>query len=180
MGAKTTLLRTIVSWPLQQVAAWLDGLAIGEPVEGEYFNWELLASTAAARAHEERSLSWAQIALMVYGVLAERASTRESHSLMLSAMNLRASMICEFGSREGDDVLDPEIIVRWFQRIATMSIEEAASASSEDLGTLPTETLRKLRDIKNALNVVALISDTGVVRTYPALENWLQLRPGLP
>ena len=99
---------------------------------------------------------------------------------MLSAMNLRASMICEFGSREGDDVLDPEIIVAWFQRVATMSIEEAARASSEDLHTLPIETLRKLRDIKNALNVVSLISGTGVMRKHRELESWFQLRPRLP
>ncbi|MDC0709221.1 hypothetical protein POL68_12180 [Stigmatella sp. ncwal1] len=176
----TTLLQTVLSWPLQQAAAWLDGLAIGEPVEGEYFNWELLAFTAAARAHEERSLLWARIALRVYGVLAERASARERHSFMLSAMNLRASMICEFGAREGDDVLDPESIVAWFQRFATMSIEEAARVSSEDLRTLPMEMLRKLRDIKNALNVVALLSETGVVQKHPELESWLQLRPRLP
>jgi hypothetical protein len=180
MGTKTTLLQTVLSWPLQQVAAWLDGRAIGEPVEGEYFNWELFAFTAAARAHEERSLLSARIALVVYGVLAERASSRESHSLMLSAMNLRASMIREFGSREGDDVLDSEIIVAWFQRIATMSIEDAAKASAVDLRTLPMEMLRKLRDIKNALNVVALVSEMGGVQKHPELESWLQLRTRLP
>jgi hypothetical protein len=180
MGTKTTLLQAVLSWPLPQVAAWLDGLAIGEPVEGEYFNWELLAFTAAARAREEPSLWWAQIALRVYGVLAERASSRESHSLMLSAMNLRASMIREFGSRQGDDVLDPESIVAWFQRVATLSMEDAAKASSEDLRTLPMEMLRKLRDIKNALNVVALVSETGGVRKHPEVEGWLQLRTRLP
>ena len=180
MSTKTTLLQTVLNWPLHQVAAWLDGLALGEPVEGEYFNWELLAFTAATRAHEERSLSWARIALMLYGALAERASARERFSLMISAMNLRALMICEFGAREGDGVLDPESIVAWFQGIATMSIEEVARASSEDLLTLPTETLRKLRDIKNALNAVLLISGTGVLQKHRELESWLHLRPRLP
>jgi hypothetical protein len=180
MSTDITLLQPVLGWPLRQVTTWLDGLAVGEPVEDEYFNWELLAFTAAARAHEERSLPWARLALMVYEALAERASDRERHSFMLSAMNLRASMIREFGSREGDDVLDSEIITAWFQRIATLSIEEAARASSEDLSTLPLELLRKLRDIKNALNVVALVAETGALQKHPELESWLQLRLGLP
>lgn len=180
MDTKTPLLQTVLSWPSQKIIAWLDGLAIGEPVEGEYFNWELLAFTAAARAHEERSIPWARIALLVYGVLAERTSHRERHSFLLSAMNLRALMIREFGAREGGDVLDPEIIVAWFQGIATLSIEEAARASSQDLHLLPMEVLRELRDIKNALNVVSLIAGADAVRRHPELERWLQLRPALP
>jgi hypothetical protein len=181
MATKLTLLRTVLNWPLEQVASWLDGLAIGEPVGGEFFNWELFASTAAARAREERSLPWAHIALVVYGVLAERASADEKHSLMLSAMNLRGWLIVELGPREGDPVLDPETIVAWFQSLATMPIEEAARrVSSEDWRTMPIETLLKLRYIKSALNVVTLISGTGVVPRHPELENWLQLRPKLP
>lgn len=114
-SGKTPLLQAVLSWPLQQVTAWLDGLAIGEPVEGEYFNWELLAFTAAARAHEERSLPWARIALTVYG-----------------------------------------------------------------LDTLSIETLRKLRDIKNALKVLSLMTETSVLPRHRELERWLQLKLKLP
>lgn len=181
MGTKSSLLRTVLRWPLEQVSSWLDGLVIGEPVGGEFFNWELFASTAAARAREERSLPWARIALMVYGVLVERASADEKHSLMLSAMNLRGWLIVEIGAREGDSILDPETIVAWFRRLATVPIEEAARlASSEDWRTIPIEMLLKLRYIKSALNVVSLISGAGGVRKHPELESWLQLRPRLP
>jgi hypothetical protein len=181
MATKITLLRTVLRWPLEQVASWLDGMAIGEPVEGEFFNWELFASTAAARAREERSLLWAHIALMVYRVLAGRAPADEKHSIMLSAMNLRGWLIVELGAREGDAVLDPETIVAWFRSLATVPIEEAARlTSSEDWRTIPIETLLKLRYIKSALNVVSLISGTGVVQKHPELENWLELRPRLP
>ncbi len=181
MATKITLLRTVLSWPLEQVASWLDGLAIGEPVGGEFFNWELLASTAATRAREERNLRWAHIALMVYGVLAERAPADERHSIMLSAMNLRGWLIVELGARKGDAVLDPETIMRWFRSLAIVPIEEAARlASSEDWRATPIETLLKLRYIKSALNVVSLISGTGVVQKHPELENWLQLKPRLP
>jgi hypothetical protein len=181
MATKITLLRTVLSWPLEQVASWLDGMAIGEPVGGEFFNWELFASTAAARAREERSLRWAHIALMVYGVLAERAPADEKHSIMLSAMNLRGWLILELGVREGDTVLDPEIIVAWFRSLATMPIDEAARlVSSDDWRTIPIEALLELRYVKSALNVVSLISGTGIVQRHPELENWLQLRPRLP
>ncbi|HSP81460.1 MAG TPA: hypothetical protein VLQ93_23280, partial [Myxococcaceae bacterium] len=127
------------------------------------------------------SLPWAHIALMVYGVLAERApDAYEASSHMLSAMNLRAWMICELGSREGDAVLDPETIVAWFKSLVTMPIEEAARMSSEDLRTIPIETIRKLRNLKYALNVVAAVSGTGVMQKHPELEGWLRLRRRLP
>lgn len=74
MAEKLDLLQTVVTWPPDQVAAWLHGLALGEPVGGESFNWALFAFAAAANAREERSLLWARIALRVYGVLAERAT----------------------------------------------------------------------------------------------------------
>lgn len=159
----------------------MDGLAIGEPVDGKFFNWELFATTAAARAREERSLPWAHIALTVYGVLAERAPADEKHSITLSAMNLRGWLIVELGPRRGDAVLDPETIVAWFSSLATVPIEDAARlASSENWRTLPIETLLQLRYIKSALNVVSLIAGTGVAQKHPALENWLQLRSKLP
>ncbi|HSP78533.1 MAG TPA: hypothetical protein VLQ93_08400, partial [Myxococcaceae bacterium] len=148
-----------------------------------FFNWELFSTTIAARAIDERSLSWAHIALMAFGVLAERApDAYEAYSFMLRAMNLRAAMILELGSREGDTVLDPEIIVAWFKNLVTMPIEEVARMSSEDLRTIPIETIRKLRNLKYALNVVDLVceSETGVVRKHPELEGWLQLRPRIP
>ncbi|MBN1208331.1 MAG: hypothetical protein JXB05_25955 [Myxococcaceae bacterium] len=100
---------------------------------------------------------------------------------MLSAMNLRGGLIVDLGPRDGDAVLDPETIVAWFRSLATVPIEEAARLlSSEDWRTIPIETLLKLRYIKSALNVVSLISGTGVVQKHPELENWLQLRPRLP
>jgi hypothetical protein len=180
METKPTLLQTILSWPLPQVRAWLDGLAIGEPVGGEGFNWDGFAFTAASRAREERSLPWAHVALLVYGVLAERPPARDAHSILLSAMSLRAWMIREMGEREGDAVLDSEVIFAWFQGLATLPMEEAARLASEDWGGLSIETLLRLRRIKSALNVLSHIAETGVVRKHPELGGWLQLRSRLP
>ncbi|WP_232293467.1 hypothetical protein [Stigmatella aurantiaca] len=161
--------------------AWLDGLSIGEPVDGAPFHWDGFAFTAASRAREERSLPWAHIALLVYGVLAERPPTRDTHSLMLSAMSLRAWMIKELGAQEGDAVLDTDILFAWFQSLATLPIEEAARlVSSENWHTLPIETLLQLRRIKSALNLLSPLSETGIVQKHPELNGWLQLRSHLP
>ncbi|XXF77901.1 hypothetical protein P2318_33350 [Myxococcaceae bacterium GXIMD 01537] len=162
------------------MVSWLEGRVIGEPVDGEPFNWELLAFTAAARANEERSLAWARVALGVYSALAEKASGRDSTSLMSAAMNLRASMIREFGAQKANEVLDPEHIVAWFHRIAPLSIEEATRFCAQDLPTLPIETIRQLRALKNALNVVDLIARPDLLLAHPELERWLQIKPRLP
>lgn len=181
METKNSLLQTVLQWPLSQVTAWLDGHAVGEPVGQEDFNWDLFAFTAARRAREERSLPWAHIALRVYAVLAERSPVGSMHSFMLSAMSLRAWMINELGAREGDTVLDPEIIFGWFQRVAVVPLEEAARlVDTQDWSTLPIETLRELRSIKNALNVLSFLPETEGVRRHPELEGWLQLRSRLP
>jgi hypothetical protein len=181
MEMKNNLLLTVLKWPPERVGTWLDGLTIGELVEGELFNWEVFAFTAASRASEERSLPWANIALRVYEGLVEREPDRAAESRTHSAMNLRACMIREFGAREGDPILDPEMIVAWFRRTATLSFEEVVQlVTSLDLRTTPIDTLRKLRSIKNALNVLRLISRSGVLRKHPELIGWLRIRRRLP
>ncbi len=175
------LLDTVLQWPANDVAVWLDGLTIGEPVGGENFNWEVFAFTAAARAGEERSLPWAHIALRVYDGLSSRSPARIAHSFSLSAMNLRARLIRDLGAQEGDPLLDPEVIVAWFRRMATLSVEDAGRlSSSTDLSTLPQDRLLKLRDLKNALNVLAQIAETRGVQKHPELQGWLRLRSKLP
>lgn len=181
MGTKTPLLQTVLSWPLPQVSAWLDGLSLGEPVGGENFNWDGFAFTVAARAREERSLPWAHIALRVYEALAANPPGGETHSIMRSAMSLRAWMIRELGAKEGDAVLDPDIVFVWFQELAVFPIDEAARIVDQpDWRVIPTETLLKLRYIKSALNALAHIADSGVVQRHPELNDWLQLWSRLP
>lgn len=181
METTRDLLETVLRLPANDVAVWLDGLTIGEPVGGESFNWEVFAFTAAARAGKERSLPWAHIALRVYDGLTSRSPARIAHSFWLSAMNLRARLICDLGAQAGDPLLDPEVIVAWFQRVATISVEDAERLlSSKDLGTVPQDKLLKLRDIKNALNVLVQIAETRVAQKQPELHGWLNLRSRLP
>ncbi|XXF77727.1 hypothetical protein P2318_32465 [Myxococcaceae bacterium GXIMD 01537] len=180
MDTKTPLPQTVLRWPLPRVREWLDGLAIGEPVGGEHFNWDGFAFTAASRAREERSLPWAHLALQVYGALTGRASLDDAHSFMLSAMSLRAWMVRELGARDGDAVLDPEPIFEWFRGLATFSVEDAAQWVSRDWVTLPPETLLRLRYVKSALNIVSHLPESAWAQKHPELGDWLGLRSRLP
>jgi hypothetical protein len=181
METTQDLLDTVLRWSATDVEAWLDGRTIGEPVEGEQFNWEVFAFTAASRAGEERSLPWAHIALRVYDGLVNRSTARIAHSYWLSEMNLRARLISDLGAQEGDPILDPGIIVAWFQRMATLSVEDAVRLlSSEELGAIPHDKLLKLRDIKNALNILSRIEGVRMVQAQTGLLEWLKIRSQLP
>lgn len=128
-------------------------------------------------------LSWPQgrIALRTYEALAHRAQARAAHSFWLSAMNLRARLIEDLGPRQGDTLLDPEIVRAWFQRVATLSPQDAqALLASPDLRALPGDKLLLLRDIKNALNILSRISEPDLTRQHPELRDWLMLRARLP
>lgn len=182
MEKNLTLLKSLADAPLHEVRAWLGGLKPGEPVGGEPFNWEGFAIVMASRAREERSVEWAQLALRAYEGLAA-ASEGTWNTFLYSAMNLRAWMIREFGAREGDAVLDPEPMVAWFQRTATLSFEEAVrwcAVWPEDPHAVPLDMLRTLRAIKNALNVLTLLSEVGALGHHPELTAWLRLREKLP
>ncbi|ATB50560.1 hypothetical protein [Corallococcus macrosporus] len=182
MEVNSSLVQTVLRWPLPRLRAWLDGLAVGEPVDGKDFNWDVFAFTLAARAQEETSVEWAHLALLVYGVLAQRRSDEAEFSIRLSEMNLRAWMIAEVGQREGDFVLDPAPIVAWVQRLTTMPLEEAARwVAHEDLRAIPIEKLQAMRRLKHALKILAhALPRTNVEQKHPELIPWLQLRARLP
>ncbi|MCP3104935.1 hypothetical protein LZ198_39325 [Myxococcus sp. K15C18031901] len=157
----------------------MQGLAIGEAVDGEDFNWDALAYVAASNAREQRSLDWAILALGIYDALAKQSD--DAYSFMLSAMHLRTWMIRELGARTGDPVLDPEIIYAWFRSLATIPIDEAKRViSTPDWRTLPTDVLLQLRYTKTALGMLSTLSQAGVALNHPELEDWFPLREHLP
>ncbi|WP_338863973.1 hypothetical protein [Myxococcus stipitatus] len=181
MESTRDLLDDVLTWPSREVEAWLDKVVVGEPIKGEGFNWEVFAFTLAARAGDETSLPWARVALRVYEGLAARAPARVAHSLRLSEMNLRARMMGLLGPKAGDAILDPDILVAWFVGLAGVSLGDATRlVSSPDLYTQPPDLLLKLRDIKNALNVLAHVSDSDVIQKHSELTDWLKLRSRLP
>ncbi|AKQ63457.1 hypothetical protein A176_000369 [Myxococcus hansupus] len=185
MATTRDLLDATLEWSLADVKKWLDGLIIGEAVEGDAFNWDVFAFTIAARARREQSPDWAYIALRVYEALARNPpSGADAHTYKLSEMNLRAGLISELGEREGDPVLDSEPIVAWIQRLTTISLEEASrwlALVEEDFRAVPVEKLRVLRRIKHGLNTLAhALPQTKAEQKHPELTPWLQLRTRLP
>jgi|GEM_PF-2810431 len=183
MNPTRELLNAALEWPLADVKAWLDGLVIGEPIQGGSFNWDVFAFTIAARARSEQSPGWAHIALRVYDALARNPpSGADAYSYRLSEMNLRAGLISELGEREGDPVLDSEPIVAWAQGLMTFSMEDASQwMAQEDIRTVPIEKLRAMRKLKHALKILAhALPKTQVEQKHPELIPWLQFRTRLP
>jgi hypothetical protein len=181
MGTSSNTLEAVLSRSTPELESWLEEVSIGGLIEGAPFNWQFLASSIASRATNERDPRQAQLALRVYETLARQEVESAAFSLMYSAMNLRAWMIRELGPRKGHAVLDPEAIASWFQRVATLSLEEARRLlDAIELSAISVGELRRLRKIKNALGPLALIADSGITQEHPELEEWLQLRVHLP
>ncbi|MCE9668373.1 DUF1456 family protein [Myxococcus stipitatus] len=157
----------------------MQGLVIGEPVGGEFFNWDAFAYVAGSNAREHRSLDWAIVAVRIYEALAKQSD--DPYSFMLSAMHLRTWMIRELGARAGDPVLDPETIYAWFQSLATIPLEEAARViATPDWRTVPNDVLLQLRYAKTALGMLSTLAQAGVPLNHPGLGDWFRLRERLP
>ncbi|MCE9668453.1 hypothetical protein LY474_11585 [Myxococcus stipitatus] len=180
MGTAPDTMTTVLEWPSVDVEAWLQRHVIGEPVDGEFFNWEVFAFTLAARAGDAKDKVQARMALQVYETLANNAASSISRSYRFSAMNLRARMMGELGALAGDPILDPEVVVQWVHDCTRLSLDEATRLASMDLRDLPIDTVRALRDIKNALTVLSHIEETPRVRDDVELQAWLRLRTRLP
>jgi hypothetical protein len=181
MSNNSNTLKSLTERSTQDIETWLDSVSIGGEVEEEPFNWQLFAFSIASQATDERSPRKARIAIRVYEGLAAREMDPDPFSLMYSAMNLRAWMIRELGVREGHEVLDPQPIVDWVKRVTTLPIEVARQfLSTGDIKTIPTEQLRRLREIKNALAPLTLVPESSILPKHPELTEWLQIRPALP
>ena len=181
MSTHSDTLDAVLARPTSELEAWLDTASIGADVEGKPFNWQLFAFSVATQATDEKSTRKALVAVRTYERLADLETGSAAFSLMYSAMNLRAWMIRELGAQKAHALLDPEPIASWFSQTATLPIEEARHlASVDDLRTIPVEKLRRLRQIKNVLNTLALIADSGILNDHPELGDWLQLKAQLP
>lgn len=187
MGFTPTFMNEVLTWPSRDVEAWLDTVVVGEPVNGEDFNWLGLAEGMSTIAGLEGSLSWARASARVYEGLAARSSSRDGFSFRYSAMYLRVRMIGSFGVKAGDSILDPEHIVAWFESVASVSLAEAKRLvawpelySLKDGLFIHNDVVLMLRHIKNALGPLSSVAETDAVRARPDLMAWLRFRKRLP
>ncbi|MBW4577689.1 MAG: hypothetical protein KME08_20850 [Aphanothece sp. CMT-3BRIN-NPC111] len=196
----TKLLNYLLQQDATQVQAWLKSIWTGQQQIPEEFNWQGLAYIAADKARgdststsDSPSLEWAKVAISVYDLLAKKYSESSGFdSFIRSSMMLRAYLILKLGATPGDLVLDPNLIVNWFFDNLKISFKEAWTIAS-DWRTLSRdkfkelmqnkqqiEKLRELREIKNRLGAIKLLSQSKQFTLDEEISNWLSLQEKLP
>jgi hypothetical protein len=197
------LLNSLLQQDATQVQAWLKSVWKGEQKIPENFNWEGLAVVAADKARgndtsleqESPNLEWAKVAILVDDLLAETHPDMK-HSFTLDAMTLRAYMISKLGHIPGHKILDGSCIVNWFLNNLKFSPQEALTIASLWRNLLKykaqeltqnqqkfaevIEKIRELRQIKNQLAVIKLLSQNKQVNLDEKVNNWLSIQKQLP
>lgn len=166
---------------------WLDGylrqFEQGEPIaENSMIG---ILDGAASMAHFHSSRDWAGIAIRAAELMARAEKDRDF--ALQRAMEIRASFIAKLGSREGDPVLDSNIIVRWFKAETRVSIEVAEERSVAWRNSplpaqerLPLNQLRELRAIRHRVKVLRIVSEGDALPDDPMLTKWLRIGNLLP
>ena len=166
------------------VQRWLDAVLSDHEAVSDEFNWLGLAQSSAQNARGEsdrvEALKWAAISLSVYRYLAtERGVKGGFNSYELSAMYLRAAMICQFGVVIDHPVLDIQAIITWFRERTSFEREKLVSMTDK-WRLLAIEQIRALRQIKNRLSVIELLMDNGYLQDESELQEWVMLKKQLP
>ena len=181
-----TSLNQLMQQDASYVESWLKNIWHGQLEAPEDFNWLGLAEAATFKAHSDSNedfnaanLMWAEVATSVYERLAAESSSPESESFVNSAMMLRVAMITRFGSISEHDVLDINFITRWFFSSLDMSYDEV-NEKAHSWQTCSINDIRKLRQIKNKLSVLSVLSESDLFQLNEELSAWLALRKKLP
>lgn len=111
-------------------------------------------------------------------------------------MMLRAFMISKLGVITGDEVLDSDRIISWFFNNLKFSPKEAltivsywrdfithqhqeSTPNKQQLAVI-LDKVRELRQIKNRLMAIALLSQSNQFNSNPEIGAWLSLQEKLP
>ncbi|GAB1539969.1 hypothetical protein NUACC21_26380 [Scytonema sp. NUACC21] len=200
----TKLLNCLIEKQATQVQDWLKSIWQGKQHIPENFNWAGLAAVASDKARgsvassgegESPNLEWAKVAVSVYDFLAATHPDMK-HSFSRDAMMLRAYTISKMGHIPGDPILDGSCIVNWFLNNLRFSPKEALSIalSWKDLVTHKyqdltqnqqkfaalIEEVRELRQIKNQLLVIQLLSQNNQFNLDEEMNTWLSIQQQLP
>lgn len=173
------LLRDLLGEPPDAVVARLT-----RHVPPATFNWLGLAEAATnqALADDEdaaASLAWAQVAGIAWERLASQPGIPGAHQrFMTSLMLLRAALIARHSASFEDPLLDSEEVLDWFL-VRRRGELDAAARDSSRWQELPVERILELREIKDELGVVELLSGCSRCQT-PEVQRWLELRNELP
>lgn len=167
-----------------EVQSWLDSVLSCRERLPKDFNWRLLAENSAHLARWSDDVEWARVGIRVYDWL---HSLDPHHND--SSMTLRAYFIERLGGVSNDPLLDPNVILRWFYENLPMSFVEAEQgipkctetiAKGNIQGPDDLQLCRELRQIKNKLNIIALLVESEAVCPDNELQKWLEIRTKIP
>lgn len=177
-----TAVDQLYGWEPSAVLSWLDSVWSDKESVPESFSWLRLADYAAHTARYDNDLDWAKVGTCIYDWLQQR-DPRLGYDR--SSMYLRAYFIEKRGSVNGDSLLDPNVILNWFYNSLPMSLVEAqlgipeckkTIAKADIKGPDDLQLCRELRLIKNNLNVLWALVETGTLVPDDDLSRWLEIR----
>jgi hypothetical protein len=168
---------------------------------------QLIVEVAEGRARVDASLEWAGIAIRAAEIGAEENQGEHRHAFLYRAMLLRALFIAQLGSKPGDAILDPAIILHWFNQelkvtpaearrnserwkdprfAAEFAAELEQGQSKDDPPRYPphlAEALNELLElqlIKYRLQIIRRLAEAGELPPDPTINEWLQTAKYLP
>ncbi len=184
-------LEELINGSSTNAISWWEKVSSGEVVLPLDFNWYLLASKIVVNAYrysktddEKSCLEWAELAIVIEAMLAKSPEEHITHSCEMSAMTLRAKMICKFGHISDHPVLDSNLIFKWFHDRLPFSLTEMIererkwwSLSNEErvssLKANPAEHF-KTTYVKNRLTVIDVLKKCERVPISEEAMQWLK------
>jgi hypothetical protein len=177
---------SLLSLGKEELTAWLNQCSKGEVItpSGCDSNWWTgLAYILASRSQsiEPWDLDWAKIAVVFYEHL-------KNPTLIESSMAFRLNLIQKFGVQEQEDLLNPQIIVQWFERSVQLLPEDALQISQQwktDLADgdpyahVSNDNLLEIRTIKNKLNIVKELLSISTFQPTANILHWLEIQQQL-
>lgn len=177
---------SLFSLSKEDLTAWLNQCSNGEiilPSDCDINWWAGVASVLASRSQlvEPWDLGWAKIAVAFYEHL-------KNATLIESSMAFRLNLIQNFGIQEQEDLLNPQIIVQWFERSVQLLPENALQmsqqwrtdfASGDPYVHVSNDNLLEIRAIKNKLNIVRELLSIPAFQPTVSLLHWLEIQQQL-
>jgi len=189
----SNLMEQILKGSSTDAVSWWKTVNSGAVILSPDFDWYLLASGIVTNAYryaknndEESSLKWAELAISVEAMLAKSPEEYIAHACEMTAMTLRAKMICKFGYVAGHSVLDSDLIFKWFYEKVPFSSAEMIEREQKWWQLNNEERVRILKDnpaeelkttyLKNRLTVIDILEKCGRIPISNDLIEWLKAR----
>jgi hypothetical protein len=170
------------------LGAYLRQFEEGKPIPHSMIGIE---AGAASRARSLKNLQWADIAVRAAALHALESEGEQRAAALWKAMAIRAWFISEMGSRRGHPILDPDIILQWFESETEFSMDvtkqksarwknfRASTMTRDELAEFRSDLI-KLRNIKQRISVLKMLAGCGELPEDARFKHWLEIRDQIP